>query len=337
MATPFFEAKGIVSGSTVQIPYAPWVLWGQPTEQYLRANPFPSSRTDIKYEAWIRIVGSIGAAPQIAAPTVPESYKDGDSLISLPPGYEYTFKLAAEGHVRDVKAMRNEHDRLAYLQIDSFLAESIDSALTVARVAANSLSWSMSFQNHTPLLYDAILVRSTDIAEVRISITSRAPTGTFNQPDDVWMLPSLKPFISLYLEGLRSQSPFYRFLCFFKVCQRINSVVRKQLRDLFEGRGLPPPPLNGTLPSDPISHVAKDMVGVKYGNAITTYQSQYRNSIAHFDPSDELEPFDLVAESATRSASVVMNWIAYDLLSQIVNAVKELRAAGTPDSEISFG
>jgi len=337
-STPFFEARGVTSGSRIEIPYAPWVLWGQPVEQYLRANPFPSNRGDVKYEAWIRIVGASGDAPQITDLTLPDSYKTGDSLVSLPPGYDFMFTVAAEGHVREVMAMRNAHDRLAYLQIDRFSAVSIDSALTVARVAVMSLSWSMSFASHAPLRHDAVLVRSMDKAEAKMEWNAHTPVAGFGgQPDDVWMLPALKPFISLYVEGMRGQSPFYRFLCFFKICQRINSNVRKQFRDMFDCRGLTPPPLNGAFPGDPIAHIAKDKVGVKYTVALAEYQAQYRNAIAHFDPADKLEPFNLSVESAIRTASIVMNWAAYDLLSQMVDAIKQLRSAGTPDGEIVFG
>jgi hypothetical protein len=45
-------------------------------------------------------------------------------------------------------------------------------------------------------------------------------------------------------------------LCFFKNCQRVNSVVRKDLRDLFEAKCMVPPDINGTFPAEPIEKIA---------------------------------------------------------------------------------
>ena len=158
----------------------------------------------------------------------------------------------------------------------------------------------------------------------------------FSQLDDIWIQESLVRFVRVYGEGLR-QSPFYRFLSFFKVAQQINAAARAQLRKLCEKHGVQPPLLNGVLPAEPVKFFAAAMVGTKYTVAITNYQELYRNSIAHLDAGDKVLPFDLAVESRVRTASMVLAFIVEDLLNQIAATVKELRTAGVSDSQIKFG
>jgi hypothetical protein len=126
------------------------------------------------------------------------------------------------------------------------------------------------------------------------------------------------------------------FSAFSKSANGINASVRPKLRKLCDAKALQPPMLNGTFPADPISVIAKNMVCVKYTVAITKYQTEYRDAAAHFDPADKLEPFDLTPEARVRTAAILVSWAAYDLLGQITDAVKILRAAGADDTTITF-
>lgn len=49
---------------------------------------------------------------------------------------------------------------------------------------------------------------------------SPRPDVALSQLDDIWMQESLVRFARVFAEGLRSESPFYRFLSFFKVAQQ---------------------------------------------------------------------------------------------------------------------
>lgn len=79
------------------------------------------------------------------------------------------------------------------------------------------------------------------------------------------------------------------------------------------------------------------MVGKRYTVAISRYQDEYRNAIAHFDPADRLEPFDIAAETRVRTAAALMAWVANDLIVQIVNAIKIMLTSGIPPEVIDFG
>ncbi len=144
-------------------------------------------------------------------------------------------------------------------------------------------------------------------------------------------------FARVYVEGLRSESPFYRFLSFFKVAQQINAAVRPQIRKICTKHSISSPTLNGVLPQDPIGLFAVASVGKKYTVVITEYQELYRNSIAHLDAGDKILPFDLAVEARVRLASMVLAYIVDDLLKQIASTIKELKRAGVPEAEIKFG
>jgi hypothetical protein len=331
-----YQATGVTSETKVEIPFGPWVVWGQPVRQFLRQNPFPTERKGLTYSAYVRFVRDAKGAERIQDASRPESFASGDSLVQLEPGLDFITRVMVDGRSYDVNVHRNDLDRLAYAEIELIQANDAQSVINLARLCANSIAWSLSFATHVPLYWDTVMVKSSDNAEHIIEMLSPTPLTPVAQPDPTWLHPSLRPFASLYADGLRSNSPFYQFLCFFKVCQRINASVRPKLRKLFVTRALPPPELNGIFPGDPINVIAKDMVGVKYTVAITKYQVEYRNAVAHFDPADKLEPFDLTVEARVRTAAILMSWAAYDLLGQMTDAVKALRAAGADDAAITF-
>jgi len=236
-----------------------------------------------------------------------------------------------------VYAKPNGENRLAYLELEPYGAATIDDALNVARVAVNSAALMFAVQTRLPLYWDAILVQSNDKMQIRMEYRNPKPSMPFKQPEGVWMQTSLVRFAQVFAEGLRSESPFYRFLSFFKIAYQVNSSVRAQLRKLCERQGLTPPALNGELPDDPIKLFAPAMVGKKYSKVIVEYQELYRNSVAHLDADDKLLPFDLAAEGQVRTASMVIAYLVGDLLDQMAGTVNALQLKGLSDAEITFG
>ncbi len=329
----FFVKKGIHAGDAIEVPYASWVLWGHPQETVAIANPMPENRGGIYYEGWVRLSRSPFVRMGVES-IDPATYTLGDTPIELPEGFDF-----AGGAPADKPAFtfeRNEHGRLSHLRFPHISAPSIGVALQGVRGLANQVVWSLSVASHQPLFVDGILVRSMDEKEVLSRSNSAAPDIQIGSIDPMVLTPALRPFMSQYVEGIRSSSSFYSFLCFYKVCEAMNS-VRSKLRKIFEKHQLAAPALNGVFPEDPIGIVYKGMVGKKYTSAVTEFYATYRNGIAHFRPGDKLEPLvDLKLEAEIGAASCVMRWAASDLIEQATQALSILKVAGVDVGAISF-
>lgn len=99
-----------------------------------------------------------------------------------------------------------------------------------------------------------------------------------------------------------------------------------------------PSGLNGEFPADPIAHVNKEMVGVRYTAAVTKYQALYRNGIARFNPADHLEPLvELRNEGAVRTAGLLMRCAAFDLINQVASVLASLGRMGVDLDSVHFG
>lgn len=258
-------------------------------------------------------------------------------ILGLSPGIEYAVGVGS-GLSQVFALLRpNADGRISFIEVQSYKASSIDDAVNAARTAVNSIAFMLPIETKVPIYWDAILVRSSDKLQVRMMYNSPRPDVALSQLDDIWMQESLVRFARVFAEGLRSESPFYRFLSFFKVAQQLNAAVRSQLRKICENHGVLPPNLNGVLPVDPIGMFASALVGKKYTLVITEYQELYRNSIAHLDAGDKILPFDLEVESRVQLASMVLAYIVEDLLKQIANTIKDLMQAGVPETDIRFG
>jgi hypothetical protein len=328
-----FSATGVTNSTNVAVPYGPWPAWGQLVSAFADANPMPAERGVITYSAWMRLARC--TQPTHALEFDPEAYKTGDSHIALTPGLDYAVRVGASGTF--ARLYPNAEGRLSYIEIQSYSAPTIDDALNTAKITINSIAMLLPIETKVPVYWDAILVRSDDKLSARLEYNSPRPTMPLPQLDNVWMQESLVRFACVYAEGLRSESPFYRFLSFFKVAQQVNAIVRAQLRKQCIKHGISPPPLNGVLPPDPIGLFSPASVGKKHTTVIMEFQGLYRNSIAHLDAGDKILPFDLAVESRVRLASMVLAYIVEDWLKQIAASIKELRQAGAPEADIKFG
>ena len=140
------STSGVTNQVPVSISYGPWPVWGQPVLAYANVNPMPTDRNDVTYSAWIRISRSAQGYGQLKDPTDPNSYKDGDSYIELPEGYDYAVRVNPDGDSVFVHAKPNGDKRLAYLKIEPYRASTIDDALNAARTAVNSTSYSFRYR-----------------------------------------------------------------------------------------------------------------------------------------------------------------------------------------------
>jgi hypothetical protein len=63
-----------------------------------------------------------------------------------------------------------------------------------------------------PVYYDAVLARSADGMQVFLDAHAPVPNSNIGDGDSIWLSRPLKALASMFLEGIRSNSPFYRFL-----------------------------------------------------------------------------------------------------------------------------
>jgi hypothetical protein len=324
-------------GGRVELPVMPWIAWGEPINLVVRHETVDRDRRGVTYNAGVRFF----AAPRRPTPDLEvgnlDDMLDGDSYVALQPEESPIRTVTLNGTDYHLRLRGNANGRLASCTIDLPPIMSMTDALSVVRSVVNFFVWENAFLTKVPLEYDFLFVRSEDQREFIIGFTPSMPVSRPVVSRDLEVHPSVRPFISLFVEGLRNSSPFYRFLCFFKICQRVNSRVRPQFRKLAIHHGLTPAELNGEFPKDPIEKFDPAMVGTRYTVAISRYQGEYRNAIAHFDPADRLEPFNIAVEGRVRTAAALMAWAANDLIVQIVEATKMMLANGVAPDAIDFG
>jgi hypothetical protein len=141
-------------------------------------------------------------------------------------------------------------------------------------------------------------------------------------------MPAMRPFLALYVEGLCSESAFYRFLCFFKILDKLLSFVNPRLQNLCRKYSLERPDLNGIVPKDPFDSIAPEYVGMKYTALRDSLQGQYRNAIAHIDLSSDIHPFNADAEAAVARAAMTLAFAANDLLGRTYDVLIKMGANG---------
>lgn len=335
MPRPIFELQGARAGEPMQIPFGPWLVWGQPQVSYVNVREQPENRGEVFYQAWVRLARSPFGNPTPMDITNPGNFSNGDTGLVLPKGMDVALGFNDNAPALELKTDEQRH--VTHLSLPRINAPSIEVALTGVNKMASTVVWALTSTTNTPVFYDAILVRSMDSLQFRAQINGRSPDVGIAEPDPVFFQSSLRPFVSQYVEGVRSSSPFYSFLCFFKICYRVND-VRQRFRKLCERQAVEPPALNGVFPEDPLAHVSTDVVGQKYTVVINRYQELYRNSIAHFGQNERLEPLVRLEEDvAVRAAALVMRWAAFDLINQMAAAVQALVAAGMDLQAIEFG
>ena len=93
-------------------------------------------------------------------------------------------------------------------------------------------------------------MESGDREHRRTVLLSPTPSATLSGQSHGAFDPALFAFESLFAEGLRAESPFYRLLCFYNVLEKLIEVVNPRLKRLLEQHRLQYEPMNGTVQAD---------------------------------------------------------------------------------------
>jgi len=315
-------------------PVPHWIMWGQPVNFYMSHDDISSDRVT-SFRIINRLSRNIvSSADHQMALTRDEVAATGDSFYD-PRLLAAPIQVNVHDRAITFSTIDNPEGHLAGFGSDEIEDISFDAAVNCARASANLLAISLSAATNIPCLFETVQVQSVDMRQQYTRVTLPYPTVVLTI-SSYKSLPAMEPFITLYAEGLRAQSPFYRFLCFFKIADKLLSTVLQQLRTIGNALSVPAPNFSGTVPSDPFDKIAPVYVGKKYTAVRDSLQERYRNVIAHLDLASPLRPFDVGSEADVGGASRVMAYIAHDLLYRTYEYIKALEAAGYDVASLSL-
>lgn len=174
-----------------------------------------------------------------------------------------------------------------------------------------------------PLFVACIVARRKDHADAETEVLAPYPVIEFRTT-----LESRFSAVNVLLAGLadgrRSTSVFYRFLAFFKIVESFIERLQPALTKECAYAGVPFDKFDLTLPDDPIGKVSPPLVGMKYTAYRDRVQGEIRDVIAHLDPAADIVPFDVQAESRVTTASIVLHYIAMNIVEFVERSLTTL-------------
>jgi hypothetical protein len=331
METPPFDAGIVTPEKGLQI-HTDWHFWG-----YGQWGGLRPSADHVYGPGVFSSIFMLSPMDRLVTPPFnriddPEAYLRGDSNYTIGDNPELVFGI--DGKQYTVLFHKNAEDRLTAFQVSDFSAVNIGAAHNTSRSIFNMFSAWLGVYFHITLREGAAITFNKDRRET--TVTFRTPYGTLPVGEILMKpFPVLWPFASLYSEGVRSNSRFYSFLCYFKLVHMFQEKIQPGLRKLVAAQNIPIEDLNGIIPSHPFRFIAPNQVGRKFNVIRKEYQSEFRNAIAHFDLGTAPRPFNPPDEDRIEIAEHVIRFIAYDLFGRLVRNLNTLQKAGVAYSTIS--
>jgi hypothetical protein len=220
-----------------------------------------------------------------------ESIMAGDSLLSISRDINYEFR-EKNGDILTIKLYKNTEGRFSTAQV-SILADNFTNAEHEAYDLIYPLiSW-FSFQHDAALEIRSqeVLENSTGVRRITIGIIGEVKSFLEIESH----IPSTEEFRSLfstYREALNATSPFYQFLCFYKVIENINC-LRSEKKKAIIAKGEQPHQPGEIIPSSVDTNtnidvdfhsLFKPFLGRKFTFVCEKFRGVLRNAIAHVDP-----------------------------------------------------
>jgi hypothetical protein len=332
-----FEVRGAVSPDGIaklELPQPHWVLWGQPGNFLTIVDGTdPDRRTNFKIliqfsaERRVDFVGNLSLrASDVSA--------NGDSNYGLANAEASAYVSNGEKTLRFTPLLNSEK-HLAGMESDVLEDVSFDDAITCALTFARRVERILCVMTKVPLFVEVIQVESIDTHQAYTRSSYAYPNVSISK----FMTPEIgcmSPLLSTYAEGMRELSPFYRFLCFFKLVDKLLSKVNGALQRLALSKGVAAPNMNSEMPTDPFSVVLPSVVGRRYTWVRDTLQSRFRNVIAHLDLASPVEPFNLESEFDVSKCAMALAYISEDLLRRAYDFLLELKRLGCDLDELRF-
>lgn len=229
----------------------------------------------------------------------------------------------------------NQQGRLAGMESAVIENVTFDDAISCALTFARRLERILCVMTKVPLFVDVIQVASVDTRQAVTRSRYPYPTASVSS----FMTPEIScmsPLLSLYAEGMRELSPFYRFLCFFKLVDKLLSKVNGKLHEIQRSIITSAPHMNLEMPADPFAIILPRVVGKRYTVVRDDLQGRYRNVIAHLDLTSPVEPFNLDSEFEVAKGAMALAYISEDLLRRSYDFLLTAKREGYDVEGIRF-
>lgn len=306
----------------------PWGVWGGLIWRESLALKH-DDRGDVNYVVTIRLRRN----DESAFAQLRDGRFLGDSELSLSDvELQREFSLPAREPVglTHVLLKENERDRLGSIILSIAACPNPFTAYRVSQTVFNTVAVAAGVQCHIPLRWNCTLIVRETVDEVRqlsyhivapVSYPDVAANLSFEMP------PALARLYSNYVEGLRANSPFYSFLCFFALVEIITGRLQGQLRQHADRNNIAYRDLNGALTREDVGRTAPVYVGMTYAELLRATRP-LRDAVAHFIITRVPRPFNVADEDNAHFAREALKVACRNLLEAVTDNYQRFAAAG---------
>ena len=229
-----------------------------------------------------RVSGRLAISNEIKGTNININFdeRSGDSLLTLSGGAAKFRSTIFDG---DIMLFTNSENRISAIQIDC-TAKSITEAHSTFNKVVSPMLDHLSYIGKIPLqIVQVTVVDQMHKISLTEIITPYYLTTTLNH-GTVNIFPMLEPVYALYRESRNAQSPFYKFLCLYKILEGLLKTLRSKIYKEAKGKNVTLPPLLAKVPI--ISDIPEDQEKY-FGKSITFFfddylTKQFRDVVAHF-------------------------------------------------------
>jgi hypothetical protein len=325
------DAAHALAAMNVQADAFPWPIWGGLAWRGTHA----SEGTKVDYV--VTIVLRRNDEPSY---TVLRSGRFvGDSeLVIRGTKMDLEFDLPAQdpAGALHVDLVENEHGRLGAILLGVAQCANGFAAHRVAHTVFNAIAVAAGVQYGIPLRWASMLIARHDkpdnrSAHFNILFTVGYPDVHANL--DLTRPNAISRLRSNYVEGLRSNSPFYAFLCFFSLVEFMTTDLQGRLRKLNKSHPIEYIDLKGSLTEEDVARIAPPWVGKTYAELLQMFRD-HRNAIAHFLMEHSHRPFDVASEDEISWARDALKVVCRKLLTSVESNYDRFVAAGASKNEL---
>jgi hypothetical protein len=263
----------------------------------------------------------------------------GDSELRMEgAAIERSFMLPARDPVGvvHVELLDNAQGRLGSIVIGIDACPNAFTAYLVSQTVFNTVAVAAGIQCGIPLRWaSALIVRHEPFAPraARQSILAYAGYPEVVANLSFALSPAVSRLQSSYVEGLRSNSPFYSFLCFFALAEYMTGRLQGRLRTCAHGRNIDYDDLKGTLTAESVGRVAPTFIGTTYDELLKAARP-LRNAVAHFIITRCPRPFNAADEDRASFAREALKVACRALLTKVQANYDRLLGSGMTHDEL---
>jgi hypothetical protein len=263
----------------------------------------------------------------------------GDSeLVIRGTEMDLEFDLPAQDPVGalHVDLIENEQGRLGAILLGIAQCDNGFTAHRAAHTVFNAIAVAAGVQYCVPLRWSSMLIARHDrpenqSAHFNILFTVGYPDVHANL--DLTRPRAISRLRSNYVEGLRSNSPFYAFLCFFSLVEFLTTDLQGRLRRLNKIHPIEFIDLKGSLTEEDVARIAPPWVGRTYAELLQMFRS-HRNAIAHFLMEHSHRPFNVASEDEISWARDALKVACRKLLANVETNYDRFVTAGAGKNEL---